>query len=150
MANGDFKDLAERATSDKVLRDKTFNIAKNPKYDGYQKGLASMVYKFFDKTSAGSGVNMHSNNEQLPEEVHKPVIRKLKKTTIYSRCKDNIWGTDLADMQLISKFNKGFRFLLCVIDISSKYARVVPLKDKEGVSISDAFQKIFKKSKSMG
>ena len=79
MANGDFKDLAERATSDKVLRDKTFNIAKNPKYDEYQKGLASMVYKFFDKTSAGSGVNMHSNNEQLREEVHKPVIRKLKK-----------------------------------------------------------------------
>ena len=55
MANWDFKDLAKRTASDKVLRHKAFNIAKNPKYDGYQRGLASMVYKFFDKTSAGSG-----------------------------------------------------------------------------------------------
>ena len=60
--------------------------------------------------------------------------------------KDNIWGTDLADMQLISKFNKGFRFLLCVIDIFSKYPWVAPLKDKKGVSIADAFQKILDKS----
>ena len=60
--------------------------------------------------------------------------------------KDNIWGTDLADMQLISKFNKGFRFLLCVIDIFSKYPWVASLKDKKGVSIADAFQKILDKS----
>ena len=64
MAYGDFKDLARRTASDKVLRDKAFNIAKNPKYDGYQRGLASMVYKFFDKTSAGRGVNMHTRNER--------------------------------------------------------------------------------------
>ena len=63
MTYGDFKDLARRAASDKVLRDKAFNIAKNPKYDGYHRGFASMVYKFFDKKSAGSGVNMHANNE---------------------------------------------------------------------------------------
>ena len=85
---------------------------------------------------------MHSNNEQLAEELHKPVSRKFKKTTVYSRFKDNIWGTDLADMQFISKFSKRFRFLLCIIDIFSKYARIVPLKDKKGVSIGDAFQKI--------
>ena len=85
---------------------------------------------------------MHSNNEQLAEELHKPVNRKFKKTTVYSRSKDNIWGTDLADMQFISKFSKRFRFLLCIIDIFSKYARIVPLKDKKGVSIGDAFQKI--------
>ena len=85
---------------------------------------------------------MHSNNEQLAEELHKPVNRKFKKTTVYSRSKDNIWGTDLADMQFISKFKKRFRFLLCVIDIFSKYARIVPLKDKKGVSIGDVFQKI--------
>ena len=60
---------------------------------------------------------------------------------MYSALKDNIWGTDLADMQLISKFNKGFRFLLCAIDIFSKYAWVVPLKDEKGVSIVNAFQK---------
>ena len=59
MAYEDFKDLARRTTSDKVLRDKAFNIAKNPKYDGYQRGFASMVYKFFDKKSAGSGINTH-------------------------------------------------------------------------------------------
>ena len=65
---------------------------------------------------------------------------------VYSRFKDNIWGADLADMQLISKFNKGFRFLLCVIDIFSKYAWVVPLKDKKGITITNAFQKILKGS----
>ena len=65
---------------------------------------------------------------------------------MYSAFKDNIWGADLPDMQLISKFNKGFRFLLRVIDIFSKYAWVVPLKDKKGVSIVNAFQKILKES----
>ena len=114
MAYGDFKDLARRTAPDKILRDKAFNIAKNPKYDGYQRGLASMVYKFFDKKSKGSGVNIPLEfNEQLAKELHKPIIRKLKKRKIYSGFKDNIWGTDLVDMQLISKLNKGFRFLLC-------------------------------------
>ena len=93
MAYGDFKDLARRAASDKVLRDKTFNIAKNPKYDGYQRGLASMVYKFFDKKSKGSGVNIGlESNKQLAEELHKPIIRNFKKRTVYSGFKDNTWG----------------------------------------------------------
>ena len=70
MAYGDFKDLAKRTASDKVLRDKEFNIAKSPKYDGYQRGFTSMVYNFFDKKSAGSGVNMHVNNEKLAQELH--------------------------------------------------------------------------------
>ena len=65
---------------------------------------------------------------------------------VYSGFKDNIWEADLADMQLISKFNNGFRFLLCVVDIFSKYSWVVPLKDKKGVSIINAFQKILKES----
>ena len=155
MAYGDFKDLARRTASDKVLRDKAFNIAKNPKYDGYQRGLASMVYKFFDKMSPslpdksvwGGGINIEvKHNEQLAEELHKPIIRNFKKITVYSGFKDSIWGAGLADMQLISKFNKGFRFLLCVIDIFSKYAWVVSLKDKKGVSIVNAFQKILDKS----
>ena len=102
-----------------------------------------MVCKIFDKKSKGSGVNIPSEfNEQLAEELHKPIIRKLKKRKVYSGFKDNIWGADLADMQLISNFKKRFRFLLCVIDIFSKYAWVVPLKDKKDVSIVDAFQKI--------
>ena len=93
----------------------------------------------FDKKSAGSGVNMHANksafsNEILTEELHRPVIKKFKKRTVYSRFKDNIWVVELADMQLISKFNEGFRFLLCVIDIFSKYAWVVSLKDKKVIS----------------
>ena len=130
--------------ADKILRNKAFNIAKDPKYDGYQKGLASMVYKFFDKKSAslmdksrkGSGVTALTNkslsqNQQLAEEVHKPIIKKSKKRKIHAAFKDNIWGADLADMQLLRRYIKGIRFLLCVIDIFSKYAWVVPLKDKK-------------------
>ena len=148
MAHGDFKDIVKRTASDKVLRDKAFNIAKNPKYHAYQRGNASMVYKFFnkrlasltDKSVSGSGVNIPLEfNEQFAKELHKQIIRKFKKRKVYSGFKDNIWGADLADMQLISKFNKGFRFLLCVIDIFTKYAWVVPLKDKKGVSTVDAF-----------
>ena len=150
MAYGYFKDLKKRAAADKVLRDKAFNIAKNPKYDGYQRELDSMVYKFFDKKTKVSGVILANKsipqNEQLVEELHKPIIKKLKKRKVYSAFKDNIWAADLADVQLISKFNERFRFLLCVIDIYSKYAWVVLLKDKKGVSIVNAFQSILKKS----
>ena len=79
MAYGLFKDLKRRIFSDKVLRDKAFNIAKNPKYDGHPRGLASMVYKFFDKKSAGSGIanNEIKQNLQLAEELHKQTIRKF-------------------------------------------------------------------------
>ena len=100
-----------------------------------------MVYTFFDKKSAGSGVNMHANNEKLAEELDKPIIKFFLKRTVCSRFKDNIWGADLADIQLIGKFNKGFRFFLCVIDVFSKYAWVIPLKDKKGMSIVNAIQK---------
>ena len=77
MASRDFKDLARRTASDQVLRDIEFNIVKSLKYDGYQKGLASMVYTFFDKKTAGSGVNTHINNEKLAEQLHKPIIKKF-------------------------------------------------------------------------
>ena len=89
-----------------------------------------MVYKFFDKKTAGSGIKSILQNQQLAEEFHIPIITKFKKRKLYSAFKNNIWGADLADTQLISKFNKGFRFL-CVIGIFSKYAWVVPLKDKK-------------------
>ena len=154
MAYGDFKHLAKRTAADKVLRDKAFKIATDQKYDEYQRGLASMVYKFFDKKSQGSGRPLFSasqlatnkENIQLADELHKPITRKFKKRKVYSSFRDNIWGADLADMQLLSKFKKGFRFLLCV-DIFSKYAWVVPLKDKKGISIVNAFQIILKESK---
>ena len=154
MAYGDFKDLAKRTAADKVLTDKAFKIASDQKYDGYQRGLASMVYKFFGKKLQGSGrplpsasqLTTNKENIQLADELHKPIIRKLKKK-VHSSFRDNIWGADLADMQLLSKFNKGFRFLLCVIDICSKYAWVVPLKDKKGISIVNAFKIILNDSK---
>ena len=79
MAYGNFKDLKRRTALDKVLKDKAFKIAKNPKYDGYQRGLASMVYKFFDKKSSGSGITAIKPNYQLANEFHKPIIRKFKK-----------------------------------------------------------------------
>ena len=128
MACKDFKYLKKRTTADKVLRDKAFTIASDQKYDGYQGGLASMVYKIFDKKSSGSGINNNEikQNIQLSNEFHKPIIRKLKKRKLFPSFRDFIWGgADLADMQLLSKFIKRFRFLLCVIDTNSKYAWVV-------------------------
>ena len=109
-----------------------------------------MFYNFFDKKTKGSGVATLANKpaiKSIPQnELHNPVIRKFKKRILYSAFKDNIWSAYLADIQLISKFDKGARFLLLVIEIFSKYAWVVPLKDKTGVSIVNAFQSIFKKS----
>ena len=138
----DHKDLINRTKSDNVLRDKAFNRASNLEYDG----LASMVYKFFDKKSMGSGM-AKSSPSVLADELHKPVIKKFNKRKVYSQFKDNIWGVDLADMQSLSRKNKGIKYLLCAIDLFSKYAFVVPLKDKKGISIVNAFDKIIKQSK---
>ena len=141
------------------MRDKALKIVRDKKDDGYQRGLASMVYEFFDKKSSGSGCHSSSTsyhplliannkeNIQLADEFHKPIIRKFKKRKVHSSLRDNIWGVDLADMQLLSKFNKGFRFLLCVIDNFSKYPWVIPLKDKKGISIANRFQRILDDSK---
>ena len=82
MAYGKSKDLIKRTQSDKILRNKAFKIASYPKYDGYQRGLASMVYKSFDKKSSGSGI-ANKPNYQLAEELHKPIIRKFKKRKVY-------------------------------------------------------------------
>ena len=84
--------LVRRTASDKVSRDKAFNIVKSPKYDGYQRKLASMVYYFFDKKPAGSGVtnNKIKQNMQLAKELRKPIIRNFKKRRVYSGFKDNI------------------------------------------------------------
>ena len=82
------------------------------------------------------------SNQQLADELHIPIIRNFKKRKVYSSFKDNIWRADLADMQLISKYNKWSRFLLCVINLFSKYAWVVPLKDKKGLTVVNVFQSI--------
>ena len=86
------------------------------------------------KKSSGSGVNNKiKQNIQLPNELHKPIIKKFKERKVYSSFSDNIWGADLVGMQLLSKFNKGLWFLLCVTDTYSKYDWVVPLKDKKDI-----------------
>ena len=163
-AYADHKDLINRTEADKVLRDKAYDIAGNPEYDGYQKGVASIVYKFFDKKSTAKATAEPSSLERtgsgfkklkdttkpsssiLADELHKPIIRKFNKRKVYSQFKYNIWGVDLADMQSLSRKNKGIKYLLCAIDLYSKYAFVIPLKDKKGISIVNAFNKIIKQS----
>ena len=97
-----------------------------------------MAYKSFDNRTKGYGLN----NEILAEELHKPIIKNLKRRKVYSSFKDNIWGIDLADMSLISQFNNGIKYLLCVIDLFSRYSWVIPLKNKKGGSIVERFKKI--------
>ena len=122
-AYADHKDLINRTEADKVLRDKAYDIANYPEYYGYR-----------DKKSIGSGIN---SSLMLANELHKPVIKKFNKGKVYSQFKDNIWGVDLADMQSLSRKNKGVKYLLCAIDLYSKYAFVIPLKDKKEISITN-------------
>ena len=150
-AYADHKDLINRTKSDKDLRDKAYDIESNPEYDGYQRGFASMVYKFFDKNLTGSGFKKLKNTAKpsssiLADELHKPIIRKFNKRKVYSQFKGNIWGVDLADMQSIGRKSNGIKYLLCAIDLFSKYAFVIPLKDKKGISIVNAFKKVIKQS----
>ena len=98
MAYGKSKDLTKKTQSDNVLKDKAFKTASDPKYDGHQRGLASMVYNFFDKKSSEIGV-ANEPHYQLANELHRQVFRKFKRRKVYSSFIDNIWGVDLADMQ---------------------------------------------------
>ena len=116
-----------------------------------------MVYKFFDKKTTaepsslersslertGSGI---ASSSILANELHKPIIKKFDKRKVHSQFKDNISAVDLADMQSLSRKNKGIKYLLCAIDLYSKYAFVIPLKDKKGISIVNAFDKIIQQS----
>ena len=105
-----------------------------------------MVYNFFDKKSAslnkssGSGI-ANEPNYRLANELHKPIIQKFKKIRVDLSFRDNIWGANLPDMQSLSKYNKENKYLLCAIDLFSKYAWVVPIKDKKGTSIVNPFKK---------
>ena len=123
------------------MKDRAYEIVINPKFDGYQRGLASMVYKFFDKEQ-GSSVN-----EKLAQELHKPVIKKFKRTKMYARFKADIWAADLAEMGSLSSMNRGVKYLLCVIDVFTKCAWVKPLKDKEGKTVLHGFIEIVYKPK---
>ena len=103
MVYGDFEDVATRTASDKVLRDKAFHIAKYPKYDRNQRGLACMVYQLFDKKVSSSGISLCQVNNWQMNFISKFLKKFLKK--VYTSFKDNIWGPDLADMHLVSKYN---------------------------------------------
>ena len=124
------------------MSDKGFGIASNPQYDGYQQGLASKLNSFLKHNSRDTtnhiGTAITSKDQQLANELHKPI----KKRKLYFLFRDKAWGSDLADLLLISKYNKGDRFLLCVIGIFSKYAWVVPLADRKNIAITNAFQKL--------
>ena len=146
MAYGKSKDLSKRTQSDKVLRDKAYQIASDPKYDRYQRGLASMVYKFFDKMFGWSGIDAEPNY-QLANEFHTQIIERFKRRKVYSSFRDNIWGADSADMQSLNKYNKGMKYLFCAIDLFSKYAWIFPVKDKREITVVNAFQKIISKGR---
>ena len=91
--------MSKRRAFDKVLRDKEFNIAKSPKNDGCQRGLASMFNKLFDWKLSGNAIrNEIMSNQELAEQLHKPIIRKLVKRKVHSSFINNIWSADLANM----------------------------------------------------
>ena len=120
-----------------LLSNKAFNIAKNLKYERHQRELASMIYTFFGKKTSGGDI---TENEELAKELYLPNIRKFEKQKVYYSFKDNIFGTDFADMQLISKFNKRISFLLCVNDIFRKYVLVIRWKDKTVLELLTLFK----------
>ena len=151
---------------------KAFKIASNPKYDGYQRGLASMVYKFFNNkigergkrgvtqrgvnttnkisgkgrlTRRGNISNKKEPNYPLANDLHAPIIKTFTKRKDYSSYIDHIWCLDLADMQKLSNKNNNIKYLLCVIDVYSKYALVKGLSDKKGISVRNAFKEIIDK-----
>ena len=101
-AYSESKDLAKRTVSDKILKDRAYEIARNRRYDGYQRALASMTYKF----------KLISVKEQLAKELHKPVIRKFKRRKLYASFKENICAADLAEMESFSSKNKNVKYLL--------------------------------------
>ena len=132
MAYGYFKDLNRRA--DKVFRDKTFNITKD---------APNMIGINVDLVQSGSGIkNENISNKELAEVLHKPIITQFDRSKVHSPFIDNIWSANLADMQLIAKFNKGFRFLLFVVGIYSKYIWVIPLRNKKVLQLLMLFRKL--------
>ena len=124
------------------MRDRAYETARNHNYGRYQRALASMVYRFFQKKT-GSGVSVY---EQLPEELHKPVIKRFKRRKAYARFKGNIWAADLAVMESLSSKNKNVKYLLCVINDFTKYAWVKFLKDEKKKTFLNDFIKIVNKS----
>ena len=138
----DNKDLAKRTISDKILKDKAYKIPRYCPYNGYQRALLTMVYKFFDKET-GSGVLATRKAEvsvnELAEELHKLVIKKFKRRKVSARFKDIIWVADLSEMESLSSKNRNVKYLLCVVDVFTKHAWVKPLKDEKGKTVLNTF-----------
>ena len=132
----DSKDLAKRTISDKILKDRNYEIDRNCKFD--HRTIASMVYKFFDKkTRSRVSVNAERFNE-----LYKLVIEKFKRRKIYARFNGNIRAADLAEMESLSFKNKNVKYLLCVVDVFTKYAWVKRLKNKKGKTVLNAMIEI--------
>ena len=133
------KDLVNRTPSDNVLKDRAFRIASNSNYDGYQRGLASVVYNFFDNRPSGSGI-VNEPNYQLANELHKPLVQKLKKIKVYSSFTDNILRVDLADMHWV-KIRKGssiyFEQLIYLVNVRGLFL----LKTKKQLVLLMHFKK---------
>ena len=141
-AYSDSKDLAKRVLSDKILRERAYEIARNCKYDGYQRALASMVYNFFYK-KRGSKISV---NEELAEELRESVIKKFKRRKVYAKFKGNSLETDLAEMGSLSSKNENIKYILCAIDFSTKHAWFKPIKDKKSKTVHNALIEIVNES----
>ena len=122
------------------MKDKANEIAINPRYDGYRRRLTITVYKFFDKKTGL--VAKATVNEEVAQKVRKPVTNKFKRKKVYARLKDNIWAADLVEMESLSSKNRGVKYLLCVVDVFTKYAWIKPLKDKKAKTVLHDFIEI--------
>ena len=137
-AYSDSNDLAKRTILDKILKDRAYEIARNCGYGGYQRALAGMVHKIFDKET-GSRISV---NEWLAKELHNTVIKIFKRRKVYARFKFYIWAADLAEMGSLSSHNKNVKYLLCVMYVFTKYPWIKPLNDKKGKTVLNAFIEI--------
>ena len=136
-----FKDVPNRHIADKQLIGQALRIANDENIDGYQRALAGMVYNFFNKK-----IQMGQGFEQLADELHKPVKRKFPHCHVIVYSVDDVWGADLVDMREWKNYNKGYVHMLTVIDVMSKYAWAIPLKDKKGDTVKTALEKIITES----
>jgi len=120
----------------------------------FEKGWREVLFlRLSGRKNALDGVKNNERSEsvnwssQLPDELHKPIIKNVPKRKVFVNGIGKIWAADLVEMQAISKFNRGVRYLLTVIDVFSKDGWMLPIKDKTGKSVADVFKAIFKKSK---
>ena len=137
VAYGDFKDVTRRTAPDNLFCNNAFDIAKNPEHDGYQRGLSSMVYNFFDKETSATCANkfavsrIKNKNYQLAEELYKQLLKKLRERKVVLPFRDNIFGATLDDMQLIANLLKelGFYYLLLIFSVNMHGLLVWKIKD---------------------